>query len=548
MHDKAKRLRASPSKSGMALQAAEGQVRTDSIGMETQGCGRGRDTFGEFQTSGNLSILTVRSRTLPLEPGLIMASTATESKASEALNAGNQCPISRSEILSALSFALDLTEGAVPGHALRSCVLGMRLAEGLGLSQERMTSLYYALLLKDVGCSSNAARMCQIIGGGDERTVKAGVKLEDWTRPNRPRLSALQLMWNNVSPGVWGWRRVMHIAHIARNQHRNNEEMISLRCDRGAHILRKLGLGDAAAEAVRGLDEHWDGSGYPERRMGTSIPLEARILAVAQHLDVFATEKGAGAAIAVLQERSGRWFDPELVKMTVAMNKEGTLWEGALRETVESETRHRVLDLAQESSGPLSGKDIDLICAGFADVVDAKSPFTFRHSMGVTEAAVSIARQLGLSEQRRKLVERASLLHDLGKLRVPNSILDKPATLEDWEWRIVKEHPGLTRSILSRIRSFGELAEIAGAHHERLDGSGYPDRLTAEELPVEARIVAAADVYGALTENRPYRQGLSAEQALKIMSGEIARKLDADCYEALAAVISAASEEQVAGA
>jgi HD-GYP domain-containing protein (c-di-GMP phosphodiesterase class II) len=114
-----------------------------------------------------------------------------------------------------------------------------------------------------------------------------------------------------------------------------------------------------------------------------------------------------------------------------------------------------------------------------------------------------------------------------------NSILDKPAKLKGWEREIVKKHPGLTRKILSRIRSFGELAEIAGDHHEKLDGSGSPNRKTADELPLEARIIAVADVYGALTEDRPYRQGLPVEQALEIMSHEIPHKLDAGCYEAL---------------
>jgi hypothetical protein len=105
------------------------------------------------------------------------------------------------EIISALSFALDLTEGAVPGHALRSCLLGMRLGRELGFSDSMLADLYHALLLKDVGCSSNAARMCQIIGGGDDRAVKSGVRLEDWTKPHKPSLPALRLLWNNVVPG-----------------------------------------------------------------------------------------------------------------------------------------------------------------------------------------------------------------------------------------------------------------------------------------------------------------------------------------------------------
>ena len=443
--------------------------------------------------------------------------------------------ISLAEILSALSFALDLTEGAVPGHALRSCVLGMRIAEELRMPAKERADLYYALLLKDIGCSSNAARLCQIIGGGDERQVKAGVKLEDWTRPAQPKLSTLRLLWTSVLPDSGAFRRATGIVRIGLTQHRNNEEMITLRCDRGAHILRKLGLGDIAAEAVRGLDEHWDGSGYPERRTGKNIPLGSRILAVAQHLDVFASEQGMQKALQVLHERGGRWFDPDLVRVVTRLHRRGTLWRYAQSSTPECETRAAALDLAPEQVHRLKASDVDLIAEAFADVVDAKSSFTFRHSLGVTTAACAIARRLGLSRDRIQLVHRAALLHDLGKLRVPNSILDKPGKLTASEWLVVQEHPHLTQQILSRIASFDELARIAGAHHEKLDGSGYPQRLTARQLPLEARIIAVADVYGALTEDRPYRPGLTHEDALALLFREAPQRLDPDCCEALIA-------------
>jgi len=441
--------------------------------------------------------------------------------------------VSLAEILSALSFALDLTEGAVPGHALRSCVLGMRLAEELDLPDSQRASLYYALLLKDIGCSSNAARLCQIIGGGDERRVKAGVKLEDWTRPSQPKGSTLRLLWDNVLPDASAVERAIGIVRLGLAQHRNNEEVIKLRCDRGAEILRKLGLGDVAAEAVRGLDEHWDGSGYPERRTGRAIPIESRILAVAQHLDVFATEGGPSAALEVLRERSRTWFDPELVRVVDRLQRDGSLWHYALADTPEWETRHAALDLAPGEVNEPAVSDIDLICEAFADVVDAKSPFTFRHSVGVTGAALRIARNLGLSNASLRFVNRAALLHDLGKLGVPNSILDRPGKLDAEQWQVVQEHPRLTKEILSRIGSFGELAFVAGAHHERLDGSGYPNHLTREYLTLEARIIAVADAYGALTEDRPYRMALSHEQAIAILREEIPHRLDADCVEAL---------------
>ncbi len=421
----------------------------------------------------------------------------------------------------------------MPGHALRSCLLGMRLATELRLPPSRMAGLYYALLLKDVGCSSNAARLCQIIGGGDERRVKAGVKLEDWTRPGHPRLSTLRLLWNNVLPLAGPLRRTAGILRIGLAQHRNNEEMITLRCDRGASILRKLGLGEVAAEAVRGLDEHWDGGGYPESRTGHAIPIESRILAVAQHLDVFATAEGPEKAIRVLRERSGRWFDPELVRVASALDRRGDLWKAALPGTPENKVRTSALGLAPDSVNKLEAGDIDLICEAFSDVVDAKSSFTFRHSVGVTQAAVMIAKKMGLNQERTRLVRRAALLHDLGKLRVPNSILDKPGRLDPEEWRVVQEHPRLTREILSRIGPFDELAVIAGAHHERLDGSGYPDHFKACSLTREARIIAVADVYGALAEDRPYRPSLALEKVIEIMYREVPRKLDPDCFEAL---------------
>jgi HD-GYP domain-containing protein (c-di-GMP phosphodiesterase class II) len=436
------------------------------------------------------------------------------------------------EIISALSFALDLTEGAVAGHALRSCILGMRIAVEAQLAEYQRNDLYFALLLKDVGCSSNSARMCQIVGG-DDIAVKAGVKLEDWTQPGKPKLSTLKLMWNNVLPDASPLQRMLRIARIGRTQHKNNEEMIGLRCDRGASIVAKIGLGQATAEAVRCLDEHWDGTGYPNRWRGERIPLLARIAAIAQHLDVFATEKGTDHAILVLEERSGRWFDPELVRIALSLHNRGKLWLDCLASDDAGIARKTVLQMEPEDTAPLGADRIDVICEAFSDVVDAKSPFTSRHSMGVADAALTIANSMGLSADRTQMVHRAAMLHDLGKLRVPNSILDKPSKLTNEEFGVVKEHPALTKQILERIPSFRLMAEIAGAHHEKLDGTGYPNHLTATELSLESRIIAVADVYAALSEERPYRESLDLGQVSAIMKKDIPTKLDPECFEAL---------------
>ena len=444
--------------------------------------------------------------------------------------------ISFSAIISALSFAVDLTEGAVPGHAVRTCILGMRIAEEISLPAEQRIPLYHALLLKDVGCSSNASRMCQIVGG-DDRVFKTGARVPDWTQPHRPTRDTLKLLWNRVLPkasallGQFG-----RIGQIALHKHRNKEEMILRRCERGARITQKLGLSAAATQAIYGLDEHWNGSGYPLRQRGDAIPLLARILAVAQHLDVFASERNPKLALDVLRDRSGRSFDPDLVKVVCKLDREGRLWPGCLRSDGVDTARRLVLDYEPSYSHGVDPTEVDRICEAFADVVDAKSPFTYRHSVGVAEVATSLAIVLQLAPERVQMVRRAALLHDLGKLAVPNTILDKAGDLDSEEWKVVLQHPRLTREILARIEPFAELAHIAGAHHEKLDGSGYPDNLTGASLGLEARIVAVADVYQALTERRSYRQGMTHTDAMKVLYRLGAQKLDPHCVAALGLV------------
>ena len=440
--------------------------------------------------------------------------------------------ISYSGLISALSFAIDLTEGAVPGHALRTCLLGMRIGREVGLQPVELAALYYALLLKDIGCSSNAARMCQIVGG-DDRAVKRGAKLADWTRPHRPTFDTVRMLWREVLPHANLFNRVRRIARIGFTQHRNNEEMIAMRCERGATIARQLGLSTKTARAIHALDEHWDGAGYPEKLSGPEIPMLSRVLAIAQHLDVFATEKTPEFAISVMCERRNRWFDPELVEVVLRLDHEGRLWSQCLAADGNEVTREMVLELQPDFSTHIDADEIDRICEAFAAVVDAKSPFTARHSKGVAEVATSLAAALSLSKDRIQLVRRAALLHDLGKLAVPNTILDKSGELSADEWDIVVQHPRLTKEILARIDSFAELAEIAGAHHEKLDGSGYPDGLSGDQLCLEARIIAVADIYQAMTEGRPYRAGMSHREAMNVITRLTPHKLDANCVAAL---------------
>ena len=440
--------------------------------------------------------------------------------------------VALSEILSALTFALDLTEGAVPGHALRTCLLGMRIGFAMELSPALMRELYYALLLKDVGCSSNAARLCAIVGGGDERAVKAGSKLGDAANPKM-----WKMLWKNVLPGKSGIKRAMRIAKMGVEREKNNHDLFELRCDRGAEILRKLEMGNLAADAVYHLDEFWDGSGYPTHQRGTSIPLLSRICSVAQNLDVFATENGTDIAIEVLLKRQGTWFDPYIVYTAKRLHAGGRLWKYCLPSDDVEQTRAAVLDLDDSERTPLTEFRLDNICEAFANVVDAKSPFTYQHSIGVAETATSLAKQLNLPPERVHLVRRAALLHDVGKLRVPNSILDKNGKPSDEEWTVIREHPMVTRSILSRVGAFRELAIVAAEHHEKLDGSGYPDGLRGEQMSLEARIITVSDMFTAMVEKRPYRGPVDPRSVLSILERDVPHKLDATCFEGLTALV-----------
>lgn len=445
-------------------------------------------------------------------------------------------PTTLAELLSALSFALDMTEGARPGHSDRACLLGMRIGKQIGLYGQALADLYYALLLKDIGCSSNSARMAGAFAAQDQ-VVKQKFKLIDREKLGKPNREALTFVWNNIAPTASVWKRVRQMYRLVRSPGDLTAEVIEARCERGAAILHKIGMGVGTCAAVYSLDEHWNGHGLPDRLASQDIPLLGRICAVAQHLDIFASEFGFAKAMDTLDDRSGTWYDPDLVRAAKSLNAEGLLWDYCLPETDSETLQSAVLGLDPDSSTTLATHDIDIVCSGFADVIDAKSPFLYRHSIGTTEAAVLIGNALGLAPDRVDVVRRAALLHDIGMLGVPNTILDKAGPLTGEEWTSIYPHPARTHKILSRVRAFSEVCIVAGNHHERLDGSGYPAHTGGNQLSIESRIVAVADVFTALMGGRPYRRELSPAEIQQQLTREIPGRLDAECVGAVLSVL-----------
>lgn len=408
-------------------------------------------------------------------------------------SAGAGSDIRLPDVLSALSYALDLTEGQTPGHAVRSAVIGMQLAEEAGLPSRLRAPLHYALLIKDAGRGSSHSLVFEWLEGGESLGNAHGdcvVAPESW-RP-LPRDVAL------------------------------------VRARRGAAIARKIGLPEETAEAICGLDEHWDGQGLPEGRSGADIPLLSRIMSLAQTIETCHGFYGADTAVEVALRRSGSWFDPQLVRAFLSIARRGRLWEQIVRASSHCRAPH-----GGEDSLSASPAAIDRICLAFAEVIDAKSPFTYRHSTGVAETSVRIALALGLAPGEVASLRRAALLHDIGKLAVSNSILDKPGPLTAEEWEIVRKHPYYTLEILNRIPGFGEMAEVAASHHERLDGSGYFRKRRARDLSRAARILMVADVFDALAAKRPYRDALPLETVFRLIAQDVPRALDGECFEAL---------------
>ena len=183
---------------------------------------------------------------------------------------------------------------------------------------------------------------------------------------------------------------------------------------------------------------------------------------------------------------------------------------------------------------------LDRIAQAFASVIDAKSPWTYHHSDRACLIATSLAADLGANSDTLRALRRAALLHDIGKLGISNRILDKPGRLTAAEYAKVREHPAVTERILAGIPGLRGLAPMAAAHHERLDGAGYPYGLGADELTMPMRVLAVADVYEALTSVRPYRRAMSSDEALATMRPEVPSRLDGDAFSALERLVAAA--------
>ena len=429
-----------------------------------------------------------------------------------------------SELIGALSHALDITEGQPAGHCVRSCWIGMHVGRAAGLPDEQLWELYYTLLLKDLGCSSNAARICALYLA-DDLGFKRDFKL---VGDSLPQVLSFVLTHTGLKAGLAA--RFRSVMTILRDGPTIAQDLIATRCQRGAEIARLLRFPTGVAAGIYALDEHFDGKGKPDRLVGEAIPIYARIALLSQVVDVFHTAAGRDSALREVRSRAGSWFDPRLVRAFEEVAADPGFWQVLASPDVD----HAVFAL--EPAGrevTLDDDYLDDIAMAFGQVVDAKSPYTSGHSARVALYTDMIGEALGLDLARRRWLKRGALLHDVGKLGVSNSVLDKAGALDRDEWEAVRRHAAFTEAILGRINAFSELALVAGAHHERLDGTGYPRGLSGAAIGIETRIITTADIFDAITAERPYRGAIPVEQALGMMEKTVGSALDPACFAAL---------------
>jgi HD-GYP domain-containing protein (c-di-GMP phosphodiesterase class II) len=442
---------------------------------------------------------------------------------------GGARTVQLSEVLGALSHALDLTEGQPVGHCVRATWIGFNIGRAMRLPDLQLWELYHTVMLKDLGCSSNAARICELYLS-DDLSFKRDFKT---VSDSLPKVLGFVFSHTGLKAGLT--ERFRAVLNILQNGGTIVDDLIQTRCQRGAQIARQLRFPAGVCEAIHALDEHWNGSGRPDRLAGSAIPLYARVALLAQVVDVFHTAAGPAAALAEVRARSGSWFDPQVVAFFETAAAEPGFWETLASDEVEE----AVFALAPLSPIVVDEDYLDDIARAFAQIIDAKSPFTSGHSERVAVYADMIAAELGYTAERRRWLKRAALLHDVGKLGVSNTILDKNGKLDDAEWRDMRNHASLSETILNRVAVFHEMASIGGGHHERLDGKGYPRGLKGDAIAPETRIVSVADVFDALTADRPYRAAMPLEKALGIMRSELGTSFDPICFAALERALTA---------
>jgi HD-GYP domain-containing protein (c-di-GMP phosphodiesterase class II) len=431
------------------------------------------------------------------------------------------------ELVGALCLATDLGMGFPFEHGLQTTVIASRLADGLGVDPETASETFYACLLSHAGCTTDAHVTAEVFGDaltthlnpvmyGSGREVLIGL-LRALPEPDRaPPVRALQIAGG--------------IPRMIRAQ----RPQLTALCEVAGMLAEGVGLPASTSELLAYITDRWDGRGPLRRGKGEEIPLPMRIVHVASDAALQRHLGGEEHAVRLISERAGVGLDPEIAGFLAA---HGEIIALDVRESAWEET------LAREPGPPLmlAGERLDRAFAAMGNFADLISPYLSGHSAGVAKLAGAAAERCRLDASHATALRRAAQVHDLGRVAMSARIWQKRGSLTSDEWEQVRLHPYHTERVLSRSEFLSALAPPAGAHHERLDGSGYHRGSSGAELSMPARLLAAADAYQAMTEPRPYRESLGPDQA----AAELVREVEAGRHDpdAVTAVLDALGQE-----
>ncbi len=390
-------------------------------------------------------------------------------------------------------------------------------------SEDEVADAYYTSLLQHAGCTGFAHETAIVYG--DELVMNAAA-----ARTDTNDLGDVLPYLRAVTRGRGPLARTRATLYTLVRGTKFGRRYATARCEVGRETARRLGLGEGVRRGLHEVAEAWNGSGGVQGLAGESISVTARLAALAATAARFDEIGGPAAAVEAVHRRSGGELDPSIA---------GTFVEGAaeiLAESRDGDPRDAVLAAEPTPPRVVTEADLPAVAAAIGDLADLKSTFTLGHSSGVAALAVAAAGLHGLDEAAVGRVHLAALLHDLGRVGISNAIWERPRRLTAAEWEQVRLHAYHSERILARSEVLRPIASIAGMHHERQDGSGYHRASPGRDIPVEARLLGAADAFNAMTQARPHRSARSADDAAAELRREAeAGRLDSDAASSVVA-------------
>lgn len=433
------------------------------------------------------------------------------------------------EILGALSLACDVAFGFPLEKALRTSVLAVELARRHGLGDDVVRDVFYSTLLTYAGCTAFTHEISALTDGDDIATANTMIIL-DIGDP----IDALGQLVTRLGARRGLVQRARNVARVVLSGPKLGDRHAYAMCDVATHLAELVGMSAPVRSALGEICERWDGKGGPRRLAGDALLMPMRVVNVAHIAEIAHHRAGRAAAIAVVKQRAGGQFDPAV---TMTFLSEAT----ALFEAIEGPSIwERFLDVEPRPHATVDAARVDRVARAFAGVGDLKSVWTLGHSPGVARLVGAAGEVLGLSDAEKQLLDRAALLHDIGRLSVPNRIWDKPGPLSRSEWEVVRMHAYWTERVLTQSSVLRPAGELASRAHERLDASGYHRAAPSSMLDRSARILAAADAYHAMREPRPHRPALDPNQAARALVDEVtAGRMDRGAVRAVLDVVGA---------